>query len=168
MDPAGPPPPAAREVVVLVGLQGAGKSTFYRQRFAATHALVSRDRFRNNPRPARRQRELILEALARGQPVVVDNTSPTPADRTAIVEAARESGARAVCYFFAPDVRACIARNARREGKERVPVPAILATAKRLVAPTLAEGFDRLYVVRATGDGSFHVEERGPAAVPSP
>ncbi len=54
---------APPEVVVLVGLQGSGKSTFYRQRFAATHALVSRDLFRNNPRPSRRQRELLDGAL---------------------------------------------------------------------------------------------------------
>ena len=147
---------------MLVGLQGAGKSTFYRQRFAQTHALVSRDLFRNNPRPSRRQAALIEEALAAGRPVVVDNTSPTVADRAAIVEVARRFGAPAICYFFAPDVRAAIARNAARQGTDRVPVVAILATAKRLVPPTHAEGFDRLYVVKAAADGLFQVEESDP------
>lgn len=149
-----------------MGLQGAGKSTFYRQRFAATHALVSRDAFRSNPRPARRQRELVLAALAGGRPVVVDNTSPTPADRAAIVEVAREAGVPAVCFYFEPDVKASIARNAGREGKAKVPVVAILATRKRLVPPSPAEGFERLYVVRATAAG-FDVAERDPSA-PAP
>jgi hypothetical protein len=59
------------EVIVFVGLQGAGKSTFYAQRFAATHVLVSKDRLRTNRRPERRQRRLIAEALAAGRSVVV-------------------------------------------------------------------------------------------------
>jgi predicted kinase len=39
------------EVIILIGLQGAGKSTFHQRRFAATHAYVSRDRLRKNRRP---------------------------------------------------------------------------------------------------------------------
>ncbi|HEX9291413.1 MAG TPA: AAA family ATPase [Anaeromyxobacteraceae bacterium] len=156
------------EVVMLVGLQGLGKTTFRRQRFDATHAVVSRDLFRNASRPLLRQRALVEEALAAGRSVVVDNTSPAVADRAAVLEVARRFGARTACYFFQPDVRAAIARNARREGKERVPVVGILATAKRLVAPTLAEGFDRLFVVKASGEGRFEVTEVGTAALPAP
>src|SRR5262245_59429337 len=33
----------ALDLVVFVGLQGAGKSTFYRAQFAGTHELVSKD-----------------------------------------------------------------------------------------------------------------------------
>jgi predicted kinase len=47
------------EVVLLVGLQGSGMSTFYRTHHAATHVLVSKDRLRNNRRPRRRQMQLI-------------------------------------------------------------------------------------------------------------
>lgn len=144
---------------MLVGLQGSGKSSFFRRHFADTHALVSRDRFRHHRRPARRQRELIEEALRSGHPVVVDNTSPTAADRAAILEVARAHGVSARCFYFGRDVRAAIARNARREGRERVPLVGILATAKRLVEPTVDEGFDRLYRVELTREGSFAIEE---------
>jgi predicted kinase len=157
-------PSATRpEVVVLVGLQGSGKSTFRRRRFDATHAVVSRDLFRNAAHPSRRQRQLLEEALAAGRSVVVDNTSPTVADRAAILEVARRFGAATACYSFPADVRAAIARNARREGRERVPVVGILATARRLVAPTLAEGFDRLFEVLPIGEEGFEVRQVDPA-----
>lgn len=143
---------------MLSGLQGAGKSTFHRLRFAATHAHVSRDLFRNNPDPLRRQTALVEEAAAAGRPVVVDNTSPARADREGLVAVARRLGLRPVLYWFPPDVKACIARNARREGKAKVPVPAILATAKRMQAPDpAAEGFEEAYRVIARGDGAFDV-----------
>ncbi|HZG92954.1 MAG TPA: hypothetical protein VEZ42_22310 [Pseudonocardia sp.] len=42
----------------------------------------------------------------------------------------------------------CLERNAGRDGRARVPLVGVLATAKRLVAPTTAEGFDRVDTVR--------------------
>jgi len=47
------------ELVILVGLQASGKSTFYRRHLSGTHVLVSKDLLRNNRRPARRQVQLI-------------------------------------------------------------------------------------------------------------
>jgi len=120
---------------------------------------VSRDLFRNHRKPSERQRALIEAELRAGRSVVVDNTSPSAAERAAILSVARAFGAPALCYYFPPDVRACIARNARRAGRERVPVPGILATAKRLAPPTLAEGFDRLFEVEVAGEGEFRVRE---------
>jgi predicted kinase len=66
----------AAELVILVGLQASGKSTFFREQFAATHEHVSKDLLRNNRTRNRRQRELIEAALWAGRPVVVDNTNP--------------------------------------------------------------------------------------------
>jgi predicted kinase len=143
---------------VLVGLQASGKSTFYRQRFGDTHSLVSRDLFRNHRRPSERQRALLEAELRAGRPVVVDNTNPTVEDRAAILSVGRAFDVPAVCYFFVPDVRASLARNALREARERVPAVAIFATRKRLAPPALAEGFDRLFEVEA-GEGDFRVRE---------
>jgi len=42
------------ELIIFMGLQASGKSTFYRSRFAATHAYVSKDMLRNNKQPGRR------------------------------------------------------------------------------------------------------------------
>jgi predicted kinase len=136
---------------------GAGKSTFYRQRFAATHQLISKDLFPNNRQPARRQSELIAQALARGQSVVVDNTNPTRAERAAIVQQARAHGAQATVYFFDCTTGECLARNATREGRARVPNVGIFAIARRLQPPDPAEGFDRGFAVRPTANVDFEV-----------
>jgi len=63
------------EVVILIGLQGAGKSFFCAERFERTHEVVSKDRFRNAKRPQDRQVRLIHAALEAGKSVVVDNTT---------------------------------------------------------------------------------------------
>jgi predicted kinase len=143
------------EVVVLIGLQGAGKSTFRAQRFESTHVLVSKDRFRNNRRPERRQQQLISEALAAGRPVVVDNTNPSRAERATIIALARSFQARVVGYFFASPLEQCLARNAARV--DPVPEVGLLATAKKLERPALAEGFDALWTVHTLPELRFEV-----------
>lgn len=145
--------PAPLELVVLVGLQGSGKSTFRRERFDHTHVVVSKDLFRNNPRPARRQAFLIDEALSAGRSVVVDNCNVTTEDRRLLIEQARRYQARVVCYYFPPDLDACLARNALREGKARVPDAAIHRFARWFVEPTREEGFDELFEVGLGEDG---------------
>ena len=139
------------ELVIFVGLQASGKSTFFRERFAATHEHVSKDLFPHNRNRNRRQRELVEAALGAGRCVVVDNTNPTPEDREPLIQHGRGFGARIVGYYFESPVRECLARNARREGRARVPDVAIFATAKRLVPPSHAEGFDELNRVRLNG-----------------
>ena len=120
---------------MLVGLQASGKSSFYRAGFGATHVLVSKDLFRNNRRPQRRQMQLIEEALAAGRSVVVDDTNPTAEDRAPIVAMARDRGADVIGYFFDARIAGCLARNRLRPGKECVPDCEIHITRSRLQRP---------------------------------
>lgn len=146
------------ECVILIGLPGAGKTTFFRERFAASHDHVSKDALRNNRRPSRRQDQLLDESLRRGRSVVVDNTNPTIAVRAPLVAAARRHGAEVVGYFFPVEARDALRRNRAREGRARVPDVAIFTTRKHLEPPTFDEGFDRLFVVTANEESrSFEV-----------
>ncbi len=136
---------AQLEVVILIGLQGAGKSTFFRERFAATHAHISKDRFPSARDNDRRQRELIAKALAAGQSVVVDNTNVRKVDRTELIAQARSFGARVVAYWLDTPLEDALRRNEERVGKAKVPIVGIMATRKRFEPPTEDEGFDELH-----------------------
>jgi predicted kinase len=169
--PAGSSAPATaptagepHELVILVGLPGAGKSTFVAQRFAQSHTRVSRDALRRSRQPERRHEELIHRALRAGQSVVVDNTNVTLADRAALIQLARTHGARVSVYLFEVTARECVARNAGREGVARIPPIGIFAAARRLVRPDHAEGFDALFLVRPLPDGGFEVTPDGASA----
>jgi predicted kinase len=147
------------ECVIFVGLPGAGKTTLYRERFAATHRHVSKDLWPNARRPGPRQQKIIDEALAGGFSAVVDNTNPTIAERAPLVSLARRRGARVIGYFFEVTTRAAVARNASRTGPGKVPNVAIFTAAKRLQRPSLAEGFDQLFRVEIADDRSLQITE---------
>jgi predicted kinase len=146
------------EMVILVGLPGSGKTTFRRQRLDATHKVISKDLMPNNRRPARRQAQLIEQALSAGESVVVDNVNPTPAERAELIVSARAHGARVIGYWFQSSVADCLRRNAAREDKVRVPNVAIYSMAKLLRPPQRKEGFDELYRVSIGEPGTFLVE----------
>jgi predicted kinase len=146
------------ECVILIGLPAAGKSSFYRERFAGTHDHVSKDVLRNTRRRGRRQEQLIAESLSSGRSVVVDNTNASAATRAPLIRLARSQGAQVTGYYFPTDTTAALRRNRGRKGRERVPDVAIFAVRKRLEPPSVAEGFDRLFAVRLVeGEDRFEV-----------
>jgi predicted kinase len=147
------------ELVIFIGLQASGKSTFFQQRFAETHVYVSKDRLRNNKHPARRQAQLLEEALQAGRSIVVDNTNATRADRDTLIELGKRYGASITGYYFEAQVKLSLERNKQRTGKERVPDVAIFATLKRLERPSYKEGFDALYFVRSLNDFHFEIND---------
>lgn len=147
------------ELLIFIGIQGAGKTSFFRRYFAATHTHISKDLWPSAKNKDARQQRLMEEAFARGQNVVVDNTNLTPGIRAALIEQAKAAGARVYAYVFEADVSACLARNASRTGRARVPDWVLMEAAKKLAAPTAEEGFDAIFEVRLR-DGGFQVSQR--------
>ena len=135
------------ELIIFVGMQAAGKSTYYRAHLAATHVHVSKDLMPNAHNRDAKQRQLIAAALTAGRSVAVDNTHPPPAVRAPLIELGRAHGARVVAYSFEIAPKVAVARNRLREGKARVPDVVIYVTAKKLVPPSFDEGFDEVRVI---------------------
>jgi predicted kinase len=143
------------ECAILIGLPGAGKSTFYRERLASTHRHISKDNFPNARSRQDRQDALMREALSAGSSIAVDNTNVSAEERRRIIAVARDYGARIVGYYIEASTREAVARNERREGRARVPKVAIFTAAKRLVPPSMDEGFDELHHLRIDESGRF-------------
>lgn len=143
------------EAVVFVGLQGAGKSTFYKERFFGTHVRVNLDMLKTR----HREKRVVQACIDTGQPFVVDNTNPTRAERAVYVRAAKDAGFRVSGYYLQSRVEDCKRRNGLRPLDQQVPLKGILGTAGRMELPTRDEGFDALYYVRIDDTGAFVVEE---------
>lgn len=142
------------EAVIFVGLQGSGKSTFFEQRFAATHARINLDTLK-----ARHREQSLLESyLQRKIDFVVDNTNPSAEERARYIQPARAAGYRVIGYYFDCDIRDCLKRNAVRTGKAKVHPAGIYSARKRLKPPILDEGFDAIYRVQLKEEGNFSVE----------
>ncbi|MBX9580098.1 MAG: AAA family ATPase [Gemmataceae bacterium] len=142
------------EAVILVGLQGAGKSTLCKDRFFATHVRVNLDMLRTR----HRERRLVAVRAETGAAFVVDNTNPTRAERAVYIQVAKAAGFRVVGYYFQSRVEDCKRPNEGRPLGQQVPLKGLLGTAGRLELPARGEGFDELYYVRADDAGGFVVE----------
>lgn len=143
------------EAVIFTGVQAAGKSTFYRERFFHTHVRINMDMLKT-----RRRESLLLEAcLAAKQPFVVDNTNVLAAERARYIAPARAAGFTVTGYVFRATPREAIARNRDRTDKPAIPIPGLLGTIKRMEEPRLDEGFDELFTVTLTASNVYVVEE---------
>jgi predicted kinase len=142
------------EAVILCGVQGAGKTTLYRDRFVETHVRVAMDLLRSRVR----EEAFVRLCLQERQRFVVDATNPTATDRRRYVEPAREAGFRVVGYLVEVSDAEALARNAARAGPRRVPAAALVGTGRRLVRPTPEEGFDELWHATAAPGGGWRIE----------
>jgi predicted kinase len=132
------------QLVLLIGIQATGKSAFCQKHLLDSHIRLNLDMLRTR----HRERLLFEACLAAKQPVVVDNTNPTRAERSRYIGRARAARFEVEGYFFESRVQDAIRRNTQRSDGSRVPQLAIRGTSRRLELPTKDEGFDRLYFVR--------------------
>ncbi|WP_404363290.1 AAA family ATPase [Marinobacter sp.] len=137
------------EIILFMGIQASGKTTFYLERFFATHIRLNLDMLRT-----RRRERVLLEACLDAQAnAVIDNTNPARSDRQRYFEMLAEQDVRVTGYYFRSSLEECSERNARREGKAKIPEAGLRNTLGRLELPSFDEGFDELYYVSLTKDG---------------
>jgi len=141
------------EAVLFIGVQGSGKTTFYRERFFDTHVRISRDMLKTR----NRQLVLVSACLVARQPFVVDDTNASKVRRAEFIEPALAAGFRVAGYYFRCALRDALGRNRGRPKGQVVPVPGVIATFKRLEPPAWSEGFDRLSIVEIDAENRFVV-----------
>jgi len=142
------------EMVIFIGAQASGKSSFFCERFSDTHVRINLDMLKT------RSRELILvnACLEASQNFVIDNTNPTTEERARYFRFAasfRDVVVRG--FYFQSGIRDCIGRNRGRAVHSIVPDQAIVATVQKLELPQFEEGFDQLHFV-SLAEAGFIVE----------
>ena len=165
------------DLVILVGIQASGKTTFFRRHMENGYVHVSLDNWRGKDNVREKERLAIEAGLrsaaggAGGNGVVVDNTNTTAATRRRYFDHARrfadETGrrVRVLAYFFDADLAGCLERNEQRPVDPPagtpyyVPPVAIARFHQRLEPPTQSEGFGKIFRVRIVPAGRFEIEE---------
>ena len=139
------------EMVLFVGIQATGKSSFYLDRFFRTHVRINLDMLKT-----RHREDLLVKACLEGKTrFVVDKMNLTKAQRAAYIRPAKAVGFSVSGYFFQSELVPALQRNARRNAAERVPGAGLRAASAKLEMPALDEGFDQLFLVRMDGKGGF-------------
>ena len=141
------------ELIIFIGLQAAGKSSFYREKFVDTHIRINLDMLKT------RHREKILfdACLEAKQPVVIDNTNPRIEDRKRYILPAKEKGFKIIGYYFKSILKECQLRNSQRN--KSIPLVGLFATAKKLHLPSYREGFNKLHYVSINSNRTFIVKQ---------
>jgi len=142
------------EAVIFCGIQGSGKSTFYKEYFFKTHVRISLDLLKTR----HRENMLMHTCLVLQQPFVIDNTNASKRERHKYIEKAKAYKFIVKGYYFHTSIADALARNKNRPGKENIPVAGVITTHKKLEVPVYEEGFDKIYRV-AIVNGEFVIED---------
>lgn len=143
------------EAIIFIGIQATGKTTFFQQRFFATHVRINLDMLKTR----NRERILLAACLEAKQPFVIDNTNLTRDARAGYISQAKAAGFSVTGYYFKSVLQDAINRNSQRTGKALIPEKGILGAYRKLELPSFEEGFDRLFYVEIADGGQFLVKE---------
>ena len=142
-------------MVIFMGLQASGKTTFYERMFRDQGYMhINMDSLKGKKR--RKEGEMLQECIDKGINCVIDNTNPKRSDRARYIVPGHYRGFRIVGYYFQSKLNDCIARNDTRE--KQVDLRGILSTYNKLEMPSLEEGFDELNFV-SIQDGEYVISK---------
>ena len=132
------------ELIIFIGIQGAGKSTFYRQHFYDTHLRLNGDMLKTR----HREMTLLNACLSSQTKTVIDKMNFNQEARQHYIQLAKAHRFKVIAYYFDTPFEIALHRNNLRIGKAKVPEVGVKSIAKQLTPPTFAEGFDEIYTVK--------------------
>jgi predicted kinase len=139
------------ELLIFIGIQATGKSSFWRERYSDSHLRLNLDMLKT-----RHREKLLFEACLEAKAkCVIDNTNLTRADRARYIVPARAAGFRIHGFFFESRIDDALQRNTLRHGKACLPNLALKSAIKNLQLPEFDEGFDTLSFIRITPENTF-------------
>lgn len=131
-----------KNLVVIVGIPAAGKTTMTRALFSS-HEAVSIDKLPSRTRNG--VDKLLMAVCATGRDIVIDAANIDKVTRMRFIRFAADYGYEAHAVFIDTSLDAALARNESRSRK--VPEGAIRSYCEKLEVPTEAEGFKTVYTV---------------------
>jgi len=141
------------QVIIFMGIQATGKSTFYKENFFFSHVRISLDLFNSRIRESK----FIETCFYTKSQFVVDNTNTLLKERAEYIGKAKEHNYKITGYYFSSKLEDALERNRQRKKELRIPEKGIRAFHNRLVLPSFEEGFDELNYVKIK-DGKFVVD----------
>ena len=136
-----------KTLAIIIGIQGSGKSTFYKKHLAENYVRINLDTLVTREK----EWELVKQCFDKGYNLAIDNTNPTKYDREKYILLALVNGYKIIGYYMDSTLEDCVKRNNQRTGKEKIPLDAIRKTANKLQLPSYDENFDELYKVKNNG-----------------
>lgn len=113
------------EMLLFMGIQASGKTSFYRERFFDIHLRISLDLLRTCHRKTHSCNCAVPPVKGLFLTILM-----TPREGRPYIEAARQAQFRVIGYFFEPDPQASFERNQQREKRHFVPAVGLFGTLK--------------------------------------
>lgn len=161
-----------KNLVVMCGAPGSGKTTWLMNNdmaFPQPVVIISRDLIRfslvaeNEPYFSKEKEvyDIFISSLKNGiassaETIVADATHINFYSRKKLLKALNSDNklkekCNIIAIVMATDAETCLDRNAKRKGREFVPVAQLVDMLKRFEFPSKKEGFDKIFYVDENG-----------------
>jgi predicted kinase len=148
------------KLILMMGVAGAGKSTWIRENTCKADAIVSRDKIRfeeldekggdyfaHEDEVFRRFIAQIIGGLVAGETVYADATHLNRKARTKVLSKVRKYASEIEVVWIKVPLETAIKQNELRSGRAKVPVEAIKNMYRSIERPDDTEGINKLTIV---------------------